>query len=836
MSILRRGPDKLKPAHTSPAAITPQVIYYRADAPPSVRKTADEIQKYIKAVYGIELPVATNRTDTPMICVGDNDAAAAAGFSGKTLPYESGRIVTQNGNLYIFGHDIADDAKLASGGRSLGTWHAGLTFIEQVLGVKFLMSGESGTYIPSKTGPLSFANLNLIDCPKFVHRQLNGTGPKDDLTNNAWLEHQRYNYYYCGGSKLFSYNHAWQDLFPQPGAPSAKRYGDAFALYEKHPEYFRMLAGNREKPYGQFFMCLTAPGLMEEIARRVGIWYQEREEQTGSAADFCSLSPNDGANWCECTNCAALYDSTNPYFPKEGSMSRAVLNYYNAVAKMVATQYPGKSVTGFIYAGYALPPVPPIKLAGNLYLAWAPTFAYGPWRYDPETGRVWDKIVADWTKCSTNIVYYCVDFWERQFVGAPMPPFRKLLKETFPVLRQAGWLGAYIYGSPGQPLLNYMLAKLSWNPDLDIDAEISAFCRSAYGPGGPDIEKMYDLIETGFAAYANKKGIQKQHNFTCDQLNDIYGKNWPEITRLFASAWKQAVTPAEKSRLGRLKKQLQTTQYHLVSLGMIAAPTDGMLGLDDQQYTALVADDDRALQPTSSYLGSVLKKLEVKPCAGANAPITNADYALFLHKDLLIVPKHDQTVTVEVVGMASGSAGKVFEFPYYEIYDDACKLLQRGLLNKQKLTFAGAKGHHYFLTYLPIGDFTTYQIKCDAPWALGDSIDPQGLRFRSRLPAALDFYVPDAVDSFSVTLAAGGSQADRVSGKILSPDNQVAHTFTKVGLQEISVKKTAGQNGGFWRIAFDDQKIESEFLVKSGRNLAGYFFLEGTNRFAVKLK
>ncbi len=812
-----------------PPVLKPQYIYYEKGTPPSVKEAAEEIRKYIEEIYGAKLEIVNTPRKESMICLGDNPVAAEAGLHGKNFPYESGCIMTRNGNVMIVGHDVPNDGRLPTGGWSLGTYNMSLTFIEKILGVRFLMPGKHGTYVPPKKEKFVLPELHITDTPAFQHRQLIFAGDKD------WYRHHRFNYHHCGGSLLFGYNHSWQDLFPAKGARAADRYGDRESLYEKHPEYFRLFGGERERPQsaGGFFLCLTNPGVIDEMVRRVGVFYDLQK------TNYCSISPNDGSRWCECEKCSRFYDKDNPYFPGRASKTRAVLNYYNTVAKQVKTKFPGKYVAGYIYADYALPPVEPVKLEDNIYLAWAPVFAYGPWRFDPETDQLWNRLVKDWNQCTDKMIYYGVDFWLRQYAGIPMPVCRKILKNTFPTLNKK-WVGTYIYGLEGwgqSALLNYMLARMQWNAGLDVDKEISEFCRLAYGEGGKYIEQMYNIVDEAFEKCASDKRIQRSHNFSVELLENVYAANWSRISRCFEQAWALAATPGEKWRLEQLRKNLRIANYHLEALGFIDSKPGNILHLESAGFTELTNSNDKFVTsvPPHPHLKSVFKRIEARllpePSAGPKSP-SAIPYALFLHQDVLLMADKDGKAVIEIKPVLGE---KIKEFPYYALYDESYRLLESGLLKKQRLEFEVREGKHYYFLYMPIGLFNRYTIDCNIPWALGDGIDPHGVRFRSKLPESLSFYVPQDIRTFSIFLTAETRQ-DKVSGTVLSPDDRVVSEFKNVSLKELNITVPDGTPAGFWKIRFADTKLAVEFLVKGGKNLSGFFFPNDGPRFIVTKK
>ena len=146
------------------------VIYHEADAPSSVAMAAAELQDYIYQATGAKLAII-NEPGEPMICLGGNPASRAEGLSVADIPLEGFRIVTRGRNLYILGPDTGDDERTPGGGTSTGTRNGVYTFLEKFVGIRWLMPGEHGDYVP-KTADLTIADTDLTEAPFFLNRRV----------------------------------------------------------------------------------------------------------------------------------------------------------------------------------------------------------------------------------------------------------------------------------------------------------------------------------------------------------------------------------------------------------------------------------------------------------------------------------------------------------------------------------------------------------------------------------------------------------------------------------------------------------------------------------------
>jgi len=107
-----------------------------------------------------------------MISLGMNDAARAAGLSAQGIPLEGFRIVTRGRNLFILGPDTAEGERTPGGGTSAGTRNGVYAFLEEYLGVRWLMPGPHGDYVP-RAASVTIPEMDRTDAPFF----LNGACP-----------------------------------------------------------------------------------------------------------------------------------------------------------------------------------------------------------------------------------------------------------------------------------------------------------------------------------------------------------------------------------------------------------------------------------------------------------------------------------------------------------------------------------------------------------------------------------------------------------------------------------------------------------------------------------
>ncbi|MBO5724354.1 MAG: hypothetical protein J6S58_05940, partial [Lentisphaeria bacterium] len=123
------------------------VIYVAKENPPSVMRGAKDLQKHILLATGNKLAIVS-KAKSPMIALGSSPEAKKAGVDASQKKYETHIIRTVGGNLYIAGRDLPKDTWTEKGGRSYGTLYGIYAFMNQAMGIAFLMPTDRGSYSP----------------------------------------------------------------------------------------------------------------------------------------------------------------------------------------------------------------------------------------------------------------------------------------------------------------------------------------------------------------------------------------------------------------------------------------------------------------------------------------------------------------------------------------------------------------------------------------------------------------------------------------------------------------------------------------------------------------
>lgn len=772
-------------------------IYIAPDAPSSVNVAATDLALHVKQATGAELPIA-DEPRSPMVCLGDNAASRRAGLSLDGIPLEGFRIATRGQDIHILGPDTADGALTPGGGTSTGTRNGVYAFLERFLGVRWLMPGEDGDFVPHVPN-LSIPETDLADAPFFLNRRVPYTQESRPEVR-AWWARQR-----LGWSLYLNHSHNWERPVPA-------------SRFDEHPDWFAMRDGVRVPPTGRFKLCVTNPGLVRAFADAAIAYFDQNPEATSF-----SLSPSDSGGYCECPDCKALYE-VDPSGNR--SVTPAILGFYNAVGKLVAEKYPDKLLAGYVYAAYVFPPKTPIRLEKNVFLVWAPSFDYGFTLYRPELQAQWESLAAQWTQVTRNISYYDLPNCVHNDLGAPNPPGLKILKSLYPRLKQAGMKGVYVYGNPAWGYagpMNYLLAKLAWDPEADVDALFSEFCEKAYAEGADEMKRFFTLLDDATEQYFIAHP-EETYVLSAGRTKDVYAAAFPEMERLYRAAQAKTTDPQAARRLEMLGTNLTVLHWNLRQMKLLAEPEKSSFYLADADFFSLVLASRKslALAPTAAGArpASLRKNLSVSPGAIAGA---EAAQPFLLRGDQHILLKPTSADAIRVTFSSVTSRGKLLT---YSVYDPEGGEVAVGLVSAgATMELPGSKSAYYHLQ-ITAGSATFSMAVDGACWAVDQSAGEQGLHFLGKVPP-LYFEVPAGAATFRLQIEAT-PPGETALATLYSPTGREAASFdcTTRPVDRQAVNVLEGE-AGFWRLVVRkaDVGVIDDVWVSTGEGLSGYFSL-----------
>ncbi|MBQ7256690.1 MAG: DUF4838 domain-containing protein [Abditibacteriota bacterium] len=444
-------------------------VVIKENATEAEKYAAEEFIKYIEKITGNKLNITT--TETPksvyISALGDE-----TGDDGVNINFK-------DNNLYIQGNSPR------------GTIYSVYEFLVKYLGVEFYTKDIEK--IPSKKAIVLSNNINYSYTPSFMSREAyyrgNNAYPEFALKHKLNGNHNYISEEMGGHIELINWCHSSMVYLPP------EKY------MNEHPEFYSLVTGRRVP----IQLCWTNKEMQKELAKRV-----IEILDSYNNPKIIDVSQMDNTTECECENCRAAKE-------KYASPAGALVEMINYVAGEVKKKYPNVYVETLAYQ-HTLPAPKGITCADNVIIRVcdiennfcepiAEKSAFGP--YTPVNGRNWgyidtqtiNKVFADnleaWANiCKSLYVWdYTVNFSNCHIVH----PNLHILKPNLQYFRDHNVIAMfeqgdyYNEGSTFNELKNFLISKLLWNPDEDVDKLKEDFCKNVYGKGYKEILKIIDI-------------------------------------------------------------------------------------------------------------------------------------------------------------------------------------------------------------------------------------------------------------------------------------------------------------------------------------------------------
>jgi len=556
----------------------PRSVIVLPDTPSAAAKMAAAVLRdHVEAMSGAELEIVSasaaqaGQQGRVLIAVGMSPVVSKLGLSTEGVGPGGICIDTSPGALTLFGPDGETPSD------PWGTLYAVTTFLDDHLGCRYLWPGESGKVIP-KRPTIKVGDVHLRYTPNIRQRHIRSLGYSDrlqvgldrlgftkedfrrlreaafaaELADPGWLRWHR-----VGGTMNLRSGHAFGHYWEKHG--------------KEHPEWFAMqpngsrdqsLAGNRAR------LCVSNPELIDQIARD-----KIAELSADPSRTSVSLAPNDGGRltFCMCERCKALdppegrkisllYDDATGgriqrhYFDYV-SLTDRMVTFYNAIAEQVTKVHPDALLVADAYSVYSAPPVKR-KLHPNVVVRFVPM------TYLNDEGR--ERALRDWDAWSraASKIYFRPNFLNGGRRVGTLLVFAHKMGEDLQYLSGHGMVGtdfdACLHNWATHGLNYYVLAKLLWNPDADVDTLIDEYCRSGFGPAAAPIKRYFARAEQ------ITDGIARQTDAGDARRRDVTEPYTPEaveeLSNLLAQAEKLAAGKEDVlARIHFLRRGLEFT-------------------------------------------------------------------------------------------------------------------------------------------------------------------------------------------------------------------------------------------------------------------------------------
>lgn len=769
-------------------------IRYEILSPASVRQAARDLQYYLRLASDVQLKIVFKEEKAchAYIHLGASDVAASMGITAQVLVDESFRLVTQEGNLFIVGKDSADGAHTSHGGTSTGTRNGVSTFLEDYVGVRWLMPGEVGEDVP-KQREVVIPELDRYEVPGFENRRI-AYIQNDNPLVQQWLQRQKQGY-----SLQLNHYHNFQQIIP------AKQY-------DEHPDWFPEMDGERPRPTERYKLETTSPELVQAVARRVSAAFKKDK----SLYSF-SISPSDSGGWSTSIESLAFYDHD---IHGRRSITPLVLNFYRNVAALVAKAHDDRLVCGYIYTNYLYPPSKGIpQLPNNLCLVLAPDISYGYGLYRETTRKDLEMLLQQWSMATPQVAYYDLPVNLLQSVGAPNPPGLEILTYLYPRIAEARMRGVYMYGVSawGQgALTNYLLAKLNWNPQANVKEIAREFFQRAYGEeAGNAMQELYSLLGS-----ANKEFHLHNENagyrLTPVLLKAVYVPVLGKMQSLFAKAQRLVKTKKQHLRLWMFQRNMYQFFTYLQNAGLAELDKNSVfadkalsenrpvVALSGQELS-LAPESDESESPNKLRLRLMVDKVKRFFEEWSSSRLREEQYFPSIAKLETVTMLRGRSLIAlypEQDGVLEINFPKVVDFGEsvrYSLLDDNGLTLQTGNVSENYTLRENMTNKNiYYLNIFSNQAIVRPQIS-GANVALATQQKSGGLHLFGKFDT-LEFVVPKKVSDYLVSLYTE-SKSENAAADIYAPGGRlVASLDTNARMSSSVVVKVADGEHGIWKL------------------------------------
>ncbi len=447
---------------------------------------SEELQSYIEKSTGALLPVVTENEITiedKAILLGNTEIGKGIKEIDTSEIKEDGfRFYADGTHLMIVGED------------SRGTLYGVYTFLEEYLGIRWFTPKLEK--VPEIKDVIIDADTDTLIEPSFAIRR-NSPAYADDKYRAR--NKTNVSFYYEAEEYGGALTYVLWDVTLDRLVPDS--------LFAEHPEYFAQNAdGTRTTDH----VCLSHPDVLPIAIENARGFMRDCPRET---SDHIHIGQKDNSNYCHCENCTALYE-------KYGSVSAPTIIFTNNFADALDEEFPDFTFTFYAYGETERPPkdlsltcndnVVPV-LCELHHACRSHTLgtcgAIDDNQIESEFLNLYgdnEDFIAqdfkDWTEIAdrTYIYDYTINFL---FTAQFFSNF-ETMQSTMKYMHDIGITG-YVYNcgdghyAAFNDLRNYLLAKLQWDVNADVEYLMMDFLSFYYGEeAAPYIKEIID-IQTG---------------------------------------------------------------------------------------------------------------------------------------------------------------------------------------------------------------------------------------------------------------------------------------------------------------------------------------------------
>ncbi len=756
-------------------------IVLSAEAEDQERYAAEDLREYLGRITGREF-VISDRPDGIGIYIG-----RVPGNEGLLKEVEK-QGLGRDGFIL----DVSPDAVRIVGGSKFGASYGVYELLER-LGVRWFFPGEWGEVVPEKS-ELRLPVLRIAEKPAFAVRQMHVSRADDSAGD--WFRRSRHNR--CG---FFGHSRLIQP----------RKYAAA------HPEWYAEIDGVRHIDGSNYKLCHSNDQMVGQAIEEVleQIRNRKMDAETIShigykhlAEDYSivSVSPTDGGGFCRCSKCLEM-----------GSVSDRLRMFANRIAAGARKEFPDYSV-GY-YGAYSEHQDPPVVKADPgvvvVPTTWTRSF-FNPLS-DISNKAFREKIEAFLQNAQRMILrdYDGLGVWW----GYGPLTLADVHAKDYQRYHQQGLEGIITEAGSGWGPWGYsyyLIGKLWWNPNADLEALKADFVTSAYGEAADPMKTYYELLDR--AVIHPSSATLRTMREKLEEASKLAVNPGPKKRINYLRAHYYLEDTYEKYRAGEAEEEDVRQFYRVLkSIDPAVSPF-----ARDLRYLKFFPKDETNARPLDEpELEELLAKVELPP--------QEKEYAVWQDlEDLRLKPAQEDAEGnfTQSIGMnlrfgpatllISASAGERITVRQtakrwdtfvtaYDLQTPELLTLAEGLAEGEVIVDVVAPSQGiYTLSLSPGGRYPEIHVSnrrvVVKASARGQSVHPMGQVREAYI------YVPKGTEEFAIVTRAYEPLSIQVDGPVdrlgaLAPIKQMAQLYQQ---HNISVKP--GSDGKIWRISFNGGK------------------------------
>ncbi|MHC4873540.1 MAG: DUF4838 domain-containing protein [Planctomycetota bacterium] len=431
-----------------------------------IKKAAQFLQETIKKSTGAVLPIMgeSKAKGKPAIYLGWSEMAKKAEIDVKKYTDWSYLNRTVGKNIFLVGQDR--ETKIKPGNRQpvtgvYGSFKAVTAFLDDQMGVKFLMPGDYGTFVPKAKDFKVDSAMNKSWKPLFKY--LSGRMSNYYPRNRNHLGNTAFGFAtHMFGPSEFMYTYGGHSYYT--AVPKDK--------YEKtNPEYFAEKDGVRSSKGNH--LCISNAEVQE-------LMLKELEHQFDRGFEWVELEQTDGYIPCQCSGCQKIHPD-----PKE-----RVWIVHRKLAAEMQKRRPGKTVMMSSYQPTRLPPKSFNTFPDNVAIRLT--------RYRPRDFEIWEEwggkhipkslYTTNWFSAHPRVTSYVVVEQNRLFLKHNIKGM--YLCGGIIENGKGNWY-PWGLGGPGY----YAFFKSLHNPDVDPVEMRGEYVNAAFGKAAAPMQNFFAALE-----------------------------------------------------------------------------------------------------------------------------------------------------------------------------------------------------------------------------------------------------------------------------------------------------------------------------------------------------